>query len=73
MCKSEGVVEDEKLMKIISKSAKAFNVDINVIVLPDPGGPQRMNGLCSINQEHKTSWCLIVSTVGIIKSASVIF
>lgn len=48
-----GVVPEEKLMKIISNSGRDFNVDINVIVLPEPGGPQRIKGLCSDNQEHK--------------------
>jgi len=61
----------EKLIKIISKSTRDFNVLINVIVLPDPGGPQSKNGLCSLNQPHKTSLCRNVSTVSIIRSASV--
>lgn len=47
-----GFVDDEKLTKIISKSGKAFNVDIKVIVLPDPGGPHSKNGRCSDNHEH---------------------
>lgn len=48
-----GLVEEEKLTKIISNSGSALRVDINVIVLPEPGGPQRIKGLCSDNQEHK--------------------
>lgn len=52
---SPGLVDDEKLTKIISNSGRAFSVDINVIVLPDPGGPQRINGLCSDNQEQRIS------------------
>lgn len=47
-------MEEEKLTKIISKSGRAFKVDIKVIVLPDPGGPHNKNGLCSESQEHKT-------------------
>jgi hypothetical protein len=66
-------VELEKLTKIISKSGSALRVLMRVIVLPDPGGPQRMNGLCSLSQEHRMSWCLRVSTVEMIKSASVTF
>ena len=50
-----GVVEEEKLTKIISKSYKLDKVLIKVIVLPDPGGPQIMKGLCSNNHPHKTS------------------
>lgn len=42
-------------MKIISKSGKPLSVLIRDIVLPDPGGPQSKNGLCSDNQEHKIS------------------
>jgi hypothetical protein len=45
----------EKLTKIISKSVSAFNVAINVIVFPDPGGPQSKNGQCSDNHEQRTS------------------
>lgn len=48
-----GFVDDEKLTKIISNSGKAFNVDINVIVFPDPGGPHNKNGLCYESHEHK--------------------
>lgn len=68
-----GLVEEEKLTKIISNYGNAFKVDINVIVLPDPGGPQRRKGLCSDNHEHNIYWCLRVSTVGMITSASVTF
>ena len=49
------MVVDEKLMKIISISVTIFKVAINVIVLPDPGGPQRRNGRCSLNQLQRTS------------------
>ena len=52
---SPGLVEEEKLTKIISNSGKALRVDINVIVFPDPGGPQRINGLCYDSHEHKIS------------------
>jgi hypothetical protein len=48
-----GLVEEEKLTKIISNYGSAFKVDINVIVFPEPGGPQRRKGLCSDNHEHK--------------------
>ena len=41
-----GLVDDEKFTKIISNSGKAFSVDIKVIVLPEPGGPHSMKGLC---------------------------
>jgi hypothetical protein len=47
-----GLVEEEKLTKIISNYGSAFKVDIKVIVLPEPGGPQRRKGLCSDNHEH---------------------
>jgi len=69
----EGWVLLEKLMNIISKSTRDLRVLIRVIVLPDPGGPQRRNGLCSLNQPHRTSLCLRVSTVSIMRSASVTF
>lgn len=49
-----GLVDDEKLTKIISKSGRAFRVDMRVIVLPEPGGPQRRKGLCSDSQEQST-------------------
>lgn len=48
-----GFVDEEKLTKIISKSGNAFKVDMRVIVLPEPGGPQRINGRCSDNHEHR--------------------
>lgn len=50
---SAGFVDDEKFTKIISNYGSAFNVDISVIVFPEPGGPQSKNGLCSDNHEHK--------------------
>jgi len=50
-----GFVEEEKLTKIISNSGSAFSVDIKVIVFPEPGGPQRMKGLCSESQEQRIS------------------
>ena len=68
---NEGSVLLLKLTKIISKSVNDFRVDIKVIVFPDPGGPHNKNGLCSLIQPHNTSLCLNVSTVSIIKSASV--
>lgn len=52
---NSGSVDDEKFTNIISKSYKFYNVDINVIVLPEPGGPQIINGLYSNNHPHKTS------------------
>ena len=52
---SEGIVPLEKLIKIISKSGNCFKVLIKVIVLPEPGGPHKIKGLCSLSQEHKTS------------------
>ena len=70
---SPGFVEDEKFTKIISKSGSALSVDIKVIVLPEPGGPHNKNGLCSESHEHRIYWWRIVSTVGIITSASVTF
>jgi hypothetical protein len=48
-----GLVEDEKLTKIISNYGRALSVDIKVMVLPEPGGPQSKNGLCSDSHEHK--------------------
>lgn len=68
-----GLVEEEKLTKIISKSGRALSVDINVMVFPEPGGPQSKKGLCSESQEHRIYWWRIVSTVGIMTSASVTF
>jgi hypothetical protein len=50
-----GSVEDEKFTNIISKSVKFYRVDIKVMVLPDPGGPQIIKGLCSKSHPHKTS------------------
>jgi hypothetical protein len=50
-----GLVEEEKLTKIISNYGSAFKVDIKVIVLPDPGGPQSKNGLCSESHEQRIS------------------
>ena len=50
-----GVVEEEKLMKIISISVNFFKVAISVMVFPDPGGPQRMKGLLSDSQLQRTS------------------
>ena len=52
---SEGIVPLEKLIKIISKSGNCFKVLIKVIVLPEPGGPHKIKGLCSLSQEHKIS------------------
>jgi hypothetical protein len=52
---NSGVVDDEKLMKIISMSCTFLRVAIRVMVLPDPGGPQSKNGLFSWSQEHRTS------------------
>jgi hypothetical protein len=63
----------EKLMNIISKSTRDLSVLIRVMVLPDPGGPHSKNGLCSLNHPHRTSLCLKVSTVSMIRSASVTF
>lgn len=60
-----------KLMKIISKSVKALSVLIKVIVLPLPGGPHNKKGLCSLSHPHRTSLCLRVSTVSMMRSASV--
>ena len=50
-----GVVELEKFTKIISKSGNYLRVLINVMVLPEPGGPNKINGRCSLSQEHNTS------------------
>ena len=52
---SSGVVELEKLMKIISMSVSFFSVAIKVIVLPEPGGPHSKNGRFSLNQLQSTS------------------
>lgn len=66
-----GDVEEEKFTKIISNSGKDFNVDMRVMVFPEPGGPQRMNGRCYDSHEQSISWCLNVSTVVMMRSASV--
>lgn len=50
-----GLVEEEKLTKIISNSGSALRVDIRVIVLPDPGGPHNRKGLCYDSQEQRIS------------------
>jgi hypothetical protein len=50
-----GIVDDEKLIKTISKSVRFFSVAIRVMVLPEPGGPQSKKGLCSLIQLHNTS------------------
>jgi hypothetical protein len=50
-----GLVDDEKLTKIISNSGRALRVDMRVIVLPDPGGPHNKKGLCSESQEQRIS------------------
>lgn len=68
-----GLVPDEKFTKIISNYGSALRVDIRVIVLPEPGGPHNKNGLCSESHEQRIYWCLKVSTVGMITSASVTF
>lgn len=49
------VVVAEKFTKIISKSIRFFRVAIKVMVLPEPGGPHIIKGLCSRIQLHKTS------------------
>lgn len=49
----DGAVPDEKFTKIISNYGRDLRVDIKVIVLPDPGGPHRINGRCSDNHEHR--------------------
>ena len=50
-----GFVEEEKFTKIISNYGRAFNVDIKVIVLPDPGGPHNRKGRCSDSHEQSIS------------------
>jgi hypothetical protein len=50
-----GVVDDEKLIKIISMSLTILRVAIKVMVFPDPGGPHSKNGLFSLSQEKRTS------------------
>ena len=52
---SPGLVEDEKFTKIISNSGRAFKVDMRVMVLPEPGGPQSKKGRCSESHEQRTS------------------
>lgn len=53
MIKSGRVVL-EKLIKIISQLGRLFKVVINVIVLPEPGGPQIIKARCSLIQLPKT-------------------
>ena len=55
LIRSSGVVLEEKLRKIISKSGRLFKVDIKVMVLPLPGGPHRINGLFSLNNDIRIS------------------
>jgi len=52
---SAGVVEELKLINIISMSVTFLRVAISVIVLPEPGGPQSKNGRFSLNQLQRTS------------------
>lgn len=40
-----GSVELEKLRLASTRLGMACSVDVSVMVLPDPGGPQRMRGL----------------------------
>lgn len=61
--------EIEKLL-LTSMSGSARRALNNVIVLPEPGGPQRTRGLCSASQVYKRDSCLTVSTVGITTSGA---
>lgn len=53
-----GSVELEKFRLASTRLGMACSVDVNVIVLPDPGGPQRIRGLCEASHAFSTSTCL---------------
>src|ERR1700760_4279323 len=46
-----GVVADEKLSPTTSICSNFLRALNKVIVFPEPGGPQRISGLCSANHE----------------------
>ena len=64
MSNSSGVVADEKFKPTTSISGNDLKAEKSVMVLPDPGGPQRTIGLWSANQVFKRDSCLTVSKVG---------
>mmetsp|Transcript_4288 Transcript_4288/g.9244 ORF Transcript_4288/g.9244 Transcript_4288/m.9244 type:complete len:241 (-) Transcript_4288:70-792(-) len=71
LSRSSGVVPDEKLSGASTSCGMACSVDVSVIVLPLPGGPQRMSGLWLESQLWITSTWRSVSVVGITTSDAV--
>ena len=53
-----GSVELEKFRLASTRLGMACSVDVSVIVLPEPGGPQRMRGLWEASHALSTSTCL---------------
>lgn len=53
-----GSVELEKLRLARTRFGMACRVDVSVIVLPEPGGPQRIRGLWEASHALSTSTCL---------------
>ena len=61
-----GEVSLEKLRDNNSNCGDFLNASNNVIVFPEPGGPQSNKGLCSFRTENINCSCLTVSKVGTI-------
>ena len=55
---------------LTSKSGRARRALKSVIVLPEPGGPQRTIGLCSNSHVDSSASCRTVSMVGITTSGA---
>lgn len=53
-----GSVELEKLRLAMTRFGMAWSVEVSVMVFPDPGGPQRIRGLCDASHALSTSTCL---------------
>ena len=68
---SSGVVALEKLRPTTSMPGSLRRAPKRVTVFPEPGGPQRMRGLCSDNHEYSISSWRTVSTVGTTTSDAV--
>src|SRR5258707_15871435 len=68
---SSGVVALEKLRPTTSMSGNLRRALNKVMVLPDPGGPHSISGLCSDSQEYRTSSWRTVSMVGTTTSEAV--
>ena len=61
---------DEKFSPTTSMSGSLRSAENSVMVLPDPGGPHSMSGLCSDSHEYSTSSWRTVSMVGTTTSAA---